>query len=68
MSALLEAETVPSEPQWWEDHRNLALVAAFMFRQGHTEDQVVYMIEKPWKHNDDYNLAVAERDLPGDLG
>lgn len=52
---------------WWNDHQNLALTAAFMFRQGHSEGDVIYMLEKPWKHDDDFALAQAEVSLPEDL-
>lgn len=53
----------PVETQWWEDHAKLALTARFMLRQEHTVEDVLYMLEKPWKHNDDYNLAEAELSL-----
>jgi hypothetical protein len=53
--------------EWWDDHNNLAMTAVFMLRQGSAPDDVVYMLEKPWKHNDDFNLARAEADLPNDL-
>lgn len=54
---------------WWDDHRNLALTAEFMARQQddmHANDvlaNIIYMLEKPWKHNDDYNLAQAESEI-----
>jgi len=56
-----------TEPHWWDDHRNLAMVAEFMQRQGHDFPDIVYMLAKPWKHNDDFNLAVAELNLPPEL-
>jgi hypothetical protein len=60
----------PSEPQapppWWADHAKLALTAQFMVRQGHSVEDVLYLLEKPGKHNDDYNLAEAELSLGRD--
>ena len=56
-----------SEMPWWADLQKLALTAAFMERQGHSFSDILYMLDKPWKHDDDYNLAQAEADLPPDL-
>jgi hypothetical protein len=58
---------VTAPPPWWTDHRNITLTAEFMNAQGHSVEEIIYMAEKPWKHNDDYNLAQAEIDLPNDL-
>ena len=52
---------------WWADHQKIAMTAEFMKSQGHSLDDIIYMVEKPWKHDDDYNLAQAEVDLPPDL-
>ena len=38
-----------------------------MIAQDYSIEDVLYMLEKPWKHNDDYSLAQAEADLPEDL-
>lgn len=51
------------DPPWWQDHDKLAMTARFMERQGHSWDDIIYMIEKPWKHGDDYNLAQAESEI-----
>ena len=59
--------TTPDTVFWWDDHRNLAITAAFMNAQGHSMDDVLYMLSKPWKHNDDFNLAQTELSLPEDL-
>lgn len=48
---------------WYSDHDKLAMTAAFMARQGHSMDDIIYMLEKPHKHGDDYNLAQAESEL-----
>jgi hypothetical protein len=50
--------------EWWMDHRNLALTARFMMSQTASIEDVLYMLEKPWKHDDDYNLAEVELSLP----
>ena len=52
---------------WWADHEKLAMTAEFMRRQDHSLEDIIYMLSKPWKHDDDYNLAQAEVDLPHDL-
>jgi hypothetical protein len=55
---------------WWSNHENLALTAEFMARQqddlptNEVLSNILYMLSKPWKHNDDYNLASAEVELP----
>jgi hypothetical protein len=49
---------------WWIDHQNLAMTAQFMLNKGQSVEDIIYMVEKPWKHNDDFNLASAEVDLP----
>lgn len=57
--------TAEPEPEpWWSDHQNLAMTAEFMKNQGQSVDDIIYMISKPWKHNDDFNLASAEIELP----
>ena len=56
-------DTIP----WWADHQNLALTGYFMAAQGHEIGDILYMLEKPYKHNDDFELAKAEQDLPFDL-
>ena len=53
--------------QWWEDHNKLALTARFMIAQDHSIEDVLYMLEKPYKHSDDYNLAQAESELSEDV-
>jgi hypothetical protein len=58
--------------EWWNDREKLAMTASFMAAQ-QTDDpaqalrNVLYMLEKPWKHDDDYNLAQVQNDLPDDL-
>jgi hypothetical protein len=59
--------TTSEETPWWADHNQLALTAAFMDRQGGSVSDIIYMLERPEKHNDDHNLAVAELDLPEEL-
>jgi hypothetical protein len=63
-----EAET--GQP-WWADHRNLALTAEFMSRQEDNPERaivnVIYLLQKPWKHGDDFNLASAEMNLDPEL-
>jgi hypothetical protein len=49
--------------EWYDDHRNLAAVARRMGEQGDTIEDVAYMLEKPWKFEDDWrraNLRVVE--------
>lgn len=58
--------TTPEAP-WWADHQKLAITAEFMVRQDATMSDVLYMLSKPWKHNDDYALAEAELALPEEL-
>ena len=60
-----EVHSTPSP--WWADHRNLTMTAEFMRTQDHSLEDIIYMLEKPWKHDDDYNLAQVEVDLPLDL-
>lgn len=42
---------------WYEDHRNLALLARYMSEQGDSVEDVVYMLEKPWKFEDEWLSA-----------
>jgi hypothetical protein len=48
--------------EWYDDHRNLALVARWMGERGDTAEDIAYMIEKPQKFEDEWrraNLRVA---------
>jgi hypothetical protein len=42
---------------WYDDRRNLALVARYMGERGDTVDDVAYMLEKPEKFADDWAAA-----------
>lgn len=43
--------------QWYDDRVNLALLARYMEQQGDSASDVVYMLEKPWKFQDDWREA-----------
>ncbi len=42
---------------WHEDRDNLARLARWMGEQGDGVDEVAYMLEKPWKFDDDWRRA-----------
>lgn len=42
---------------WYEDHHNLAAVARHMNEQGDGIAEVVYMLEKPWKFEDEWRRS-----------
>jgi hypothetical protein len=52
---------------WWADHYNLATTARYMFGQGSDQEDVLYMITKPWKFTDEFEAAQAELELEMDL-
>lgn len=58
---LLDIVTGPDTPaDWWADHQKLALVARYMLESldgSFTTHDVIYMLEKPWKHYDAYVAA-----------
>lgn len=60
---MADAVALATRPPWHSDHRNLAMVARFMHQQDHTTEEIIYMLERPDKHGDDYNLAQAESEL-----
>jgi hypothetical protein len=47
---------------WYTDHRNLAQVADFMYKNGDTVENIIYMLEKPWKYDDTFSLSDATLD------
>lgn len=51
---------------WWDDHANLALTASFMDSQGgySIPEDIIYMLEKPWKYDDEYKAAVKGLEDP----
>jgi hypothetical protein len=68
-----EPNNITNVPPWWAEHQNLRLTAEFMARQqadlppAEVLSNVLYMLEKPWKHSDDFALASAELTLPPEL-
>lgn len=40
---------------WYDDHRNIASLASWMADQGRTAHEVAYMVEKPWKFDEEYD-------------
>lgn len=47
------------EIPWWADHMKLAVIARYLVEQnGSGVDEVLYMLEKPWKFETEYALAV----------
>lgn len=42
-------------PTWWHDHRNLAKLAMHLAAAGDDIDDIVYMLEKPWKYTPEFN-------------
>lgn len=42
---------------WYDERRNLATVAHWMGEQGETVEDVAYMLEKPWKFEDEWRRA-----------
>lgn len=45
---------------WYDDRRNLAAVARYMNEQGDSAAEVTYMLEKPWKFEEDWRLSKLE--------
>lgn len=52
-----------SETPWYAEHANLALTAAYMESQGSTIGDIVYMVAKPWKFNEEFSMARHELEL-----
>jgi hypothetical protein len=44
---------------WWSDHRNLYQVAQHMLKGGDTVENIIYMLEKPWKYSHEFALSDA---------
>lgn len=47
----------PINDQWWRDHDNVVMLAYWMKEHGHSVDDFVVLIEKPWKFSDEYEQA-----------
>lgn len=47
---------------WWADHDNIVALAHWMAEHGHTANEVAYMVEKPWKHDDLWTEMKEEDD------
>jgi hypothetical protein len=43
---------------WYDDHANLAALARHMLDQGDSEN-IPYMLEKPWKYQDEWRAAAV---------
>ena len=48
---------------WYDDRRNLAAVARHMGDRGDTVEDVVYMLEKPQKFEDDWRGVQASHSV-----
>lgn len=46
--------------KWWQDHENLAMVAKRISDQGNTVEEIIYMLEKPWKFDAEFIAAAKE--------
>jgi hypothetical protein len=55
-----ELDTKVEPEPFWSDHSNLAVLARYLFKQGYSEDDIIYMLEKPWKYEDEFIIANAE--------
>jgi hypothetical protein len=47
-----------AEPPWYQDHRNLVLLTAWMADNDYPPKDIAYAVEKPWKHEDEFKQAV----------
>lgn len=54
------------DDNWYDDRVNLAAVARRMGQQGDGVDDVAYMLEKPWKFEDEW-LAALQEAIESDL-
>ena len=49
--------------KWYEDHRNLAILARHMIEESDTAEDILYMLEKPWKYEAEFQGALALNDV-----
>jgi hypothetical protein len=50
----------PTVPDWWQDTDNLIALGYWMADNYHDPREIVYMFEKPWKHDDLWNQYQQE--------
>lgn len=50
--------------EWYDDRANLARLAGYMGEQGDTIEDVAYMLEKPWKYEDEWQAAIRAHFRP----
>jgi hypothetical protein len=55
VSKLIHEDSKP----WYIEHSNIALLASWAAHTGHNAAEVAYMVEKPWKYDDEFNQALA---------
>lgn len=48
---------------WWEDHKNLAILAWYMAHEGDAARDVAYMLGKPWAWGAEWREAMSLRDV-----
>ncbi len=44
--------------EWWDDHRNLAMVADYLVDEMRA-DEIPLMLERPWRYVDERSAALA---------
>lgn len=52
-----------SAGKWYEDHHNLAILARHMIEEGDDAAAILYMLEKPWKYEAEFQAALALHDV-----
>lgn len=49
------------EEVWWSDYRNIIRLTRWMADEGGwSAEDIAYAVEKPWKYEDEFRLAVKE--------
>lgn len=53
--------------QWFQRHEAIVLLTSHMADEGYSAQDIAYAVEKPWKYEDIYSLAVAAAEQSEDL-
>lgn len=57
-AARLADKNLIGNGHWYDDYANIAKAARYMADQGdYSVEEIVYLIEKPWKHGDVFLMA-----------
>lgn len=52
----------PTDPDWYQEHQNLALLLLYLEEHGLMDDKPSAVIEKPWKYTREFQQALAWRE------